>query len=89
MTIRRRVYVSGSVQGVFFRATCRDEAVARGVSGYASNLPDGRVEAIFEGDEGPVQSMIDWCHRGSDYADVRSVEVVDEEPEGLSGFDMR
>lgn len=89
MTVRRKVVVGGSVQGVFFRATCRQEADARGVGGYATNLPDGRVEAVFEGDEDTVQAMVEWCHHGPDLADVNDVEVHEEQPQGLSGFDIR
>ena len=87
--IRRRVLVSGQVQGVFFRASAREEAAQRGVAGWARNLPDGRVEAVFEGPEEAVGAMVDWCRQGTSLADVREVEVETEEPEGLEGFEIR
>jgi acylphosphatase len=89
MTIRRRVLVSGRVQGVFFRDTCRRVAEAAGVAGSARNLPDGRVEACLEGEPDVVQRVIDWCRRGTDWAQVTSVEVIDEEPRGETGFRIR
>ncbi|MHB9073571.1 MAG: acylphosphatase [Desulfobaccales bacterium] len=72
---RVRVLIEGRVQGVFFRASTRDEARARGLAGWARNLPDGRVEAIFEGDKRLVEDMLTWCHKGSPYAYVDRVEV--------------
>ncbi len=84
--VRRRVLVSGDVQGVFFRATCRDEARRRGLSGSVTNRPDGRVEAHFEGDPRAVDEMIEWCRRGPPMARVASVDVNDEDPTGESGF---
>lgn len=62
--IRRRVVVTGTVQGVFFRATCGAQAQARDVAGWVSNSPDGSVEAVFEGGDAAVNAMIDWAHRG-------------------------
>ncbi len=81
--------MSGRVQGVFFRDTCRREALARGVAGWARNRSDGRVEAIFEGDSGAVDEMVAWCRTGSEWSEVGSVDVTDEPPEGLSGFSAR
>ncbi|KXA92987.1 acylphosphatase [candidate division MSBL1 archaeon SCGC-AAA259E22] len=75
MKKRAHVYVSGRVQGVFFRANTREEARKRGVTGWVRNLPDGRVEAVFEGDEDKVQEMIEFCHEGSRAARVKDVEV--------------
>ena len=86
MTIRRRLLVSGQVQGVFYRDSCRREAEEKGITGSARNLPDGRVEVILEGAEDAVGRMIEWCRRGSDMARVDSVEVEDQEPQGESGF---
>ena len=77
MTVRKRVLVSGRVQGVFYRDSCRREAERLGVAGSASNLDDGRVEVIAEGDEGAVQELIEWCRRGSPQSRVDSVEVED------------
>jgi acylphosphatase len=84
--IRRRVRAWGSVQGVFFRATCAREAARRGVSGWVSNLPDGSVEAVFEGEASAVEAMTAWCRRGPDGARVDGVESSEEPPEGLDGF---
>ena len=86
---RRRVVVHGNVQGVFFRDSCRREASGRGVAGWVTNRSDGAVEAVFEGDADAVSAMVDWCSRGPRGADVESVEDTAEEPEGLSGFDVR
>lgn len=87
--IRRRVVVSGSVQGVFFRDTCRRTAEARGVAGWVRNMRDGTVEAVFEGDPESVQQLVEWAHQGPPAAVVDAVSVTEEEPEGLSGFEVR
>lgn len=87
--IRRRVFVSGRVQGVYYRASTRDAARERGVAGWVRNLGDGRVEAVFEGDPDAVEAMIAWCRTGSPAADVDEVEVIEAEPEGESGFTIR
>jgi acylphosphatase len=86
---RAHVWVSGQVQGVFFRHETRQRARAEGLSGWVRNLPDGRVEAVFEGPEETVEEMVRWCRRGPDGADVGRVEVRREDPEGISGFDVR
>ncbi len=86
---RRRVLVSGKVQDVFFRDSTQREAENAGVGGWVRNLPDGRVEAVFEGDDQAVDRMVAWCREGPDAAEVRDVEAHDEEPEGLSGFSVR
>jgi len=87
--VRRRVVVHGNVQGVFFRDSCRSEASAHGVAGWVTNRPDGAVEAVFEGEPDAVSAMVDWCSRGPRGADVRSVDETIEDPEGLSGFQIR
>lgn len=84
--IRQHVWVSGEVQGVFYRDSCSREATARGVSGWVRNLRDGRVEAVFEGRPEAVTAMVEWCHLGPPRARVVRVEVVEEAPEGLTGF---
>ncbi|MFC7076261.1 acylphosphatase [Haloarcula halophila] len=86
---RAHVFVSGRVQGVYYRATTRDTAREQGVDGWVKNLDDGRVEAVFEGNEEVVEAMIDFCHEGSKRADVTDVEVTYEDPEGLDGFEVR
>ena len=86
---RAHVYVSGKVQGVYFRATTRDTAREHGVDGWVRNLADGRVEAAFEGPEDDVESLIEFCHEGSKAARVDDVEVSYEEPQGEDGFRVR
>ncbi|WP_201304914.1 acylphosphatase [Streptomyces sp. GS7] len=86
--VRKHVIVSGRVQGVFFRDTCRQTALEYGVSGWVRNLPDGNVEAVFEGDEDRVAQLVDWAHQGPPSAAVAKVEVRDEEPGRLSGFEV-
>jgi acylphosphatase len=86
---RKRVVVSGQVQGVFFRDSARRRAEAAGVAGWISNRPDGAVEAVFEGDESAVDQLVDFCRRGPSRAEVSSIDVIEERPEGLSGFQVR
>lgn len=87
--VRYRVLVSGRVQGVYFRDTCRQLALQRGVRGWVRNLPDGRVEAVFEGPANDVQHLVDWARRGPRAALVADVSVQAEPPEGLSVFRIR
>jgi acylphosphatase len=86
--VRRRLLVSGRVQGVFYRDSCRRAADAAGVAGSAANLEDGRVEVVLEGGPHAVEQMIAWCRRGTNYAEVTGVEVIEEDPTGLSGFSI-
>ncbi|MDP9073270.1 MAG: acylphosphatase [Actinomycetota bacterium] len=86
MTVRRRVRVSGRVQGVFFRDTCRRQARALGLSGWVRNTIEGVVEAAFEGDVEAVDQMVAWCRHGPSRAVVTGVEVVDETPQGDPSF---
>ncbi|AHY45951.1 Acylphosphatase [Rubrobacter radiotolerans] len=91
---RAHVYVSGEVQGVFFRDSARSEAEDRGVSGWVQNLPDGRVEAVFEGEPEKVDEMVRWCKSGPAWAKVTSVEVDESsvsegEVPGDRGFEVR
>jgi acylphosphatase len=88
-TVRAHVFVSGRVQGVFYRASTRDAARDRDVDGWVRNLDDGRVEAVFEGREEDVEAMVEWCHTGSSAAVVDDVDVTYEEPHGESGFRVR
>ena len=82
VNVRAHVFISGKVQGVFFRAHTRDEALKRDLKGWVRNLPDGRVEAVFEGEEENVKSMIEWCKQGPPLARVKNVEVKWEEYRG-------
>ncbi|UPV74501.1 acylphosphatase [Halorussus limi] len=86
---RAHVFVSGNVQGVYYRANTRDAARERGVDGWVRNLDDGRVEAVFEGPQDAVEEMVEWCHTGSPAADVDGVEVEYDDPEGEDGFRVR
>ncbi|AEM57372.1 acylphosphatase [Haloarcula hispanica N601] len=86
---RAHVFVSGRVQGVYYRATTRERAQDQGVDGWVRNLDDGRVEAVFEGPEDDVEAMVEFCHEGSERANVTDVEVEFEEPEGINGFEVR
>jgi acylphosphatase len=87
--VRYRVLVSGRVQGVYFRDTCWQLAVQRGVRGWVRNLPDGRVEAVFEGPADDVQDLVDWARHGPRAAVVADVSVQAEPPEGLGAFQIR
>jgi acylphosphatase len=84
--VRYCVLVSGRVQGVFFRDTCRRLAHEHGVAGWVRNLPDGRVEAVFEGPAENVGRLVDWAHHGPRHAVVDQVAVHAEPPEGLDTF---
>ncbi|MGW0736828.1 acylphosphatase [Streptomyces sp. NPDC002851] len=86
---RKRVVVTGDVHGVFFRDTCRRTALENGVAGWVRNLPDGTVEAVFEGPPDRVATLVDWAHQGPPTAIVDHVFVQDEEQEGLNGFEVR
>jgi acylphosphatase len=81
--------VHGGVQGVFFRDSTRQRARQRGVSGWVRNNPDGTVEAVFEGEPEAVERLVAYCREGPRGADVASVDVSEEEPEGLTSFDVR
>jgi acylphosphatase len=87
--VRRRVIVHGEVQGVFFRDTARQQAQDAKVSGWVRNRGDGAVEAVLEGEDERVDRVIAFMRTGPDLAKVVNVEILDEEPEGLDGFDVR
>ena len=84
--IRRRVLISGRVQGVAFRDTCQRVAVEQGVAGWVRNVGDGRVEAVFEGTAEQVDRMMEWVHGGPRLADVADIAVQTEPAQGLTGF---
>jgi acylphosphatase len=88
MTVRKRVRAHGRVQGVFFRDSVRRAAQAAGVAGWAANRPDGTVEVVFEGQEEAVERLVELCRAGPGHAEVSRLDVADEEPEGLRGFDV-
>lgn len=87
--MRVRVVVSGQVQGVWFRESCRRIAADHEVSGWVENRADGTVLAVFEGHEPAVAHMIAWCREGPPRATVAGVDVTEEPPEQLSGFRVR
>jgi acylphosphatase len=87
--VRRRVKVRGRVQGVFFRDSARERARAHGVSGWVRNCHDGTVEAVVEGPPDAVERVVRFFETGPPSARVEDVEVKDEAPEGLSGFEVR
>jgi len=86
MTVRKRVQAHGRVQGVFFRDSVRRAAEGAGVVGWAENLPDGSVEAVFEGPEEAVDRLVALCRSGPGHAQVSHLDVTDEQPDGLQGF---
>ena len=87
--VRRRALVAGRVQGVWFRESCSDQALASGVAGWVRNLADGRVEVVLEGPPNAVDEVLAWCRRGPRRAHVDGVDVVDEAPVGERGFRVR
>ena len=82
--VRVRVFVSGLVQGVGYRYSTKNQAKYFGLGGWVRNLPDGRVEAVFEGEKKAVEGMIDWCRRGPTSATVSELVLEYEDPEGDS-----
>jgi acylphosphatase len=83
---RARVTIRGRVQGVFFRAETRDRAHSLGLAGWVRNVPDGSVEAVFEGEREKIESLIAWCRRGPSLAEVDDVQIAWEGPRGEEGF---
>ena len=86
--IRRRLVVHGDVQGVGFRWSCAREAQNLGVRGWVLNRADGSVEVVAEGEPDVVQELVTWAHQGPRHAVVSRVEVTEETPEGLPGFQI-
>jgi acylphosphatase len=84
---RVHVFIKGIVQGVFFRAYTQKAAMGFQLNGWVRNLPDGRVEALFEGSQPEVDAMIDWCRRGPSNAIVKQLDIIDEPYAGeFTGF---
>jgi acylphosphatase len=89
-SVRRvRILVSGRVQGVFFRQRTIRLARSADCAGWVRNLDDGRLEAVFEGTHEAVERMVAWCRSGPEQAVVESIEVLEEDPEELEGFEVR
>jgi len=80
--IRAHVFIAGRVQGVFFRSETRHEAKRHGVNGWIRNLPDGKVEAVFEGEEQDVKELIEFCKRGPPGAKITGINIVWEDYTG-------
>ncbi|MBI4447719.1 acylphosphatase [Candidatus Woesearchaeota archaeon] len=79
MNKRVKVYIIGAVQGVFFRANIKQLADKLNLKGYAKNLPDGSIEAVFEGDEKKILEIINFCKKGPKHAKVNNIKVINEE----------
>jgi acylphosphatase len=87
---RAHVLVSGRVQGVFFRDSTRQKAEELGLAGWVKNVPDGQVEALFEGPSDRVREMIRWCEEGPQRASVENVDTDFASASGdLEGFEVR
>lgn len=87
---RARVRVSGQVQGVFFRDSTRQKAEELGLAGWVRNMPDGQVEALFEGPSEKVEEIVRWCKEGPQRASVENVDTDFENAGGdLEGFEVR
>ena len=88
--MRVHLFISGRVQGVFFRAHTTQKARELGLAGWVRNTSDGRVEAVFEGPKEKIEEMLKWCWQGSPSSKVEKVEKVEEvEKEKLEGFEIR
>jgi acylphosphatase len=87
---RIEVVIVGRVQGVSYRATCADEAIRLGLSGWVRNRDDGAVELVAEGDVAALEQLVGWCEHGPDLASVDDVQVVWKDPRGEPpGFRIR
>jgi acylphosphatase len=90
MKVRAHLYISGGVQGVFFRANTRNKARELGVRGWVKNLPDGKVEVVAEGEKEKVEELIEWCWKGPKFAEVENVQVEYGNYTGeFEGFEVR
>jgi acylphosphatase len=86
--VRAHIFVTGRVQGVGYRLSTVREARRRGVNGWVRNLADGRVEAVFEGDRGGVEALVNWCRLGPPAAVVQDMDLQWSKPQGLRGFEV-
>ena len=85
MKVRTHIYVSGNVQAVYFRLNTSNKAKEMNITGWIKNLCDGRVEAIFEGENDAVERIIQWCRKGPVHASVENVEIIPEKYIGEFG----
>jgi acylphosphatase len=89
MKKRYHVLISGRVQGVFFRANTWKTARSLGLTGWVRNLPDGRVETVFDGDPKDAEAMLAWCRTGTPPASVDHIDAIEESSAGnFTGFDI-
>lgn len=86
---RVHLFITGEVQGVFFRAFLKEKADYLGLAGWAKNLFDGRVEAVFEGPKDKIRKMTYWCWQGSPASKIELVEEIKEKEEGLRDFEIK
>ena len=84
--ICKQVFVSGKVQGVYYRANTVEQAKINGIKGWVKNLPDGRVEAHIEGSCHAIDSILQWMHHGPEHAEVDDIVVLDITPSGYTNF---
>jgi acylphosphatase len=89
MTERRRIHVTGHVQGVFFRNSAKEQAESLGLAGFVRNEPDGSVLVMIEGGPDKLDQFIAWCGEGPPDAAVVQVAVTEQAAEGLQGFEVR
>lgn len=82
-------YVSGKVQGVYYRQSTEIEATRLDLDGWVRNLADGRVEVLIEGEEEPVRELAAWLEQGPEAAEVTGVELEELGPQGIVGFIVR
>ncbi len=96
--LTKHLYIAGRVQGVYYRQSMREMAERLQIAGWCRNLPDGRVEAIIQGEEGAINAMIEWTHQGPPQAMVESVQVLslgtaeetaEDTSEKMNGFEVR
>lgn len=81
-----RLYITGTVQGVFFRAFVKENAEKNNVKGFVRNLEDGRIEIFLEGDAGDVNKMIELCKKGPKHSQIRKIEEKPERFQGMKTF---
>ena len=81
-----RIYITGVVQGVFFRAFVKDNAEKNNVRGFSRNLQDGRIEIFLEGDASDVNTMIELCRQGPKHSQIKNVEMKREKFQGFREF---
>lgn len=81
-----RLYITGIVQGVFFRMFVKENAERYNVKGFVRNLDDGRIEVFLEGDTNNVDKMVELCKKGPKHSQIKNVEIKDEKFQGLKTF---